>query len=291
LQPDTTIARWPFWAPTPDASVELALDMAGLKPGEHLLDLGCGDGRVLEAAVKRGATALGYEADAQRAAVARERLAPLNGAAKVEVADFHTAPMAADVVFAFLSPATLFRLRHRFAAMPAGTRIISYAYGFVGWTTDKHSEGCFLYTMPPKPVARDFREGWEVGGLVVGGPPDRTVLVAFPFGARAGEVELEVSSTLRSFSQVYLGALSCDVDTNIPVDIRVTTGAEGSVKAGGIRVQGHEFMVVVVATGDQMQRRAVRPQDLDALRQALTDVKAGKREPASLLAESESTPA
>jgi hypothetical protein len=50
-------------------------------------------------------------------------------------------------------------------------------------------------------------------------------------------------------------------------------------------------MVVVVATGDQMQRRAVRPQDLDALRQALTDVKAGKREPASLLAESESTPA
>jgi SAM-dependent methyltransferase len=283
--PETKIARWPFWAPTPDASVELALDMAGIKPGERLLDLGCGDGRVLEAAVRRGATALGYEADALRAAMARERLAPLNGAAQVEVADFHTAPLQADVVFAFLSPATLFRLRNRFAALPAGTRIVTYGYGFVGWASDKHTEGCFLYTLPPRLNGSAFHEGWSAGGLVVGGPPDRTVLVAFPFGARGGKVEVEVSSELPSFSEVYLGAQACDFDTNIPVDIKVTTGAAGSLLTGGIRIQGHDFLVVVVATGDHMVRRSVKRQDVDTLRRELLEVQAGNLEPTALLAE------
>jgi hypothetical protein len=218
--------------------------------------------------------------------MARERLAPLNGAAQVEVANFHTAPLQADVIFAFLSPATLFRLRERFAALTAGTRIVTYGYGFVGWTADQLSDGCFLYTLPPKPNGSAFREGWEGAGLVVGGPHDRTVLVAFPFGARAGDLELEVSTTLGAFSQVYLGAPSCDIDTNIPIDIKVTTGPEGSLQLGGFRVQGHEFLVAVVGAGDELKRRHVKRQDFDAFRRALLEVKAGTRDPGDLLVES-----
>lgn len=40
---------------------EAALDLAGLKPGETIIDLGSGDGTVLLAAARRGATAIGYE--------------------------------------------------------------------------------------------------------------------------------------------------------------------------------------------------------------------------------------
>ncbi len=275
--------NWLFWAPTPDASIEHALDIAGIKPDERLLDLGCGDGRVLEAAVKRGATATGYEADALRAAMARERLAPLNGAARVEVADFHTALLDADVVFAFLSPAILFSLRDRLAAMPPATRIVTYGYGIIGWEVDELSEGCFLYTLPPKPTDSALLEGWQEPATVIGGPPGRTVLASLLFGARAGEVELEASPDLQPVADLYLGASQCDTDCNIPVDIKIATGQPGSTYVGEVRVQGREMLLVVVAAGEAMQRRQVSHEDLDELRKALVEVQAGKRDPTSLL--------
>src|SRR6185295_2133181 len=38
-----------------------ALDLLDLKPGEVMLELGSGDGRILRAAAERGITAIGYE--------------------------------------------------------------------------------------------------------------------------------------------------------------------------------------------------------------------------------------
>ena len=275
--------NWLFWAPTPDASIEHALDIAGVKSGDHLLDLGCGDGRVLEAAAERGATATGYEADALRAAMARERLAPLKGAVRVEVADLHTAPLDADVIFTFLSPAILFRLRDRLAAMPPATRIVTYGYGIIGWEADEISGGCFLYTLPPKPTDSAFYEGWHEAATVIGGPPGRTVLASLLFGAHAGEVELEASPGLRPVADFDLGANYCDADCNIPIDIKLTTGKLGSTHVGSVRVQGSDMLLVVVASGEAMQRKHVRLEDLTELRKDLAEVQAGKRDPATLL--------
>lgn len=47
--------------PTKKAYVEKALDMFALKPGETLLDLGSGDGRMLTAAALRKIHTVGYE--------------------------------------------------------------------------------------------------------------------------------------------------------------------------------------------------------------------------------------
>jgi len=47
--------------PTLKARVPEALDLAGLKAGDTLLELGSGDGRVLLAAAKRGINSVGYE--------------------------------------------------------------------------------------------------------------------------------------------------------------------------------------------------------------------------------------
>ena len=46
---------WPFWAPADTEAIERALDLAELGPGDRFVDLGCGDGRVLVAAARRGA--------------------------------------------------------------------------------------------------------------------------------------------------------------------------------------------------------------------------------------------
>ena len=49
------------WVPTPPEVVEAMLEMAKVKEGDKLVDLGSGDGRIAIAAAKRGAQAMGIE--------------------------------------------------------------------------------------------------------------------------------------------------------------------------------------------------------------------------------------
>jgi SAM-dependent methyltransferase len=49
------------YLPTLKPQVEEALDMLNLKPGQTLLELGCGDGVVMLAAARRGLKVVGYE--------------------------------------------------------------------------------------------------------------------------------------------------------------------------------------------------------------------------------------
>lgn len=49
------------YLPTLQPNVKVALELTGLKPGQTLLELGSGDGRVLLAAAKQGIFTVGYE--------------------------------------------------------------------------------------------------------------------------------------------------------------------------------------------------------------------------------------
>jgi 2-polyprenyl-3-methyl-5-hydroxy-6-metoxy-1,4-benzoquinol methylase len=60
-----------IWVPTPDAVVQRMLDMAELKPGEKVVDLGSGDGKIAIAAARRGAIARGIEYNPDMVAVSR----------------------------------------------------------------------------------------------------------------------------------------------------------------------------------------------------------------------------
>ena len=48
---------------TPDNVVSAMLDLAMVTPGDRLIDLGSGDGRIVIEAARRGAVALGVEID------------------------------------------------------------------------------------------------------------------------------------------------------------------------------------------------------------------------------------
>ena len=60
------------WVVTPQALVDTMLDMAVVQPGERLLDLGSGDGRVVISAAQRGLHAVGVELDAGLVAMSSE---------------------------------------------------------------------------------------------------------------------------------------------------------------------------------------------------------------------------
>ncbi|MFW5831886.1 MAG: SAM-dependent methyltransferase, partial [Prolixibacteraceae bacterium] len=60
------------YVPTPHDVVERMLDMAGVGPGDYVVDLGCGDGRIVIAAAKRGAYGHGIDLDPQRIKEARK---------------------------------------------------------------------------------------------------------------------------------------------------------------------------------------------------------------------------
>lgn len=116
---ERALAELPF-LPSPESVIIKALDMARLQPGERLVDLGCGDGRVLVVAAKRyGAYAVGVELNPLLAKLAaREcRFAGVWGSVDVVHGDlfsFDVSPF--DVVYVYPSPAVVRRLAFKLAA-------------------------------------------------------------------------------------------------------------------------------------------------------------------------------
>ncbi len=56
-----TVFFGPPYLPTLETNKQAALDLLALRPGQTMLELGCGDGRVLIAAAKQGVIVVGIE--------------------------------------------------------------------------------------------------------------------------------------------------------------------------------------------------------------------------------------
>jgi SAM-dependent methyltransferase len=140
----------PFW-PTPEPLVERMLDLAGVGPGDHLIDLGCGDGRVVLAAARRGASALGVDIDSERIAeaeaAAREAgLEHLVGFRREDL--FATRLDGASVVTLYLLPLPNRLLAGRLRAeLAPGSRVLSHAFAMRDWEPRAHEivDGRELY--------------------------------------------------------------------------------------------------------------------------------------------------
>mmetsp|Transcript_53380 Transcript_53380/g.169699 ORF Transcript_53380/g.169699 Transcript_53380/m.169699 type:complete len:180 (+) Transcript_53380:49-588(+) len=111
----------PFVA-SPDAAIHEIFVRVGLTREDVVLDLGCGDGRLLiEAAVTRGARGVGIDLDQELLQAGRERAEAMGVSQLVELgaADLMD-PLwswgAASVVVLYLLPATLERLGPRLEA-------------------------------------------------------------------------------------------------------------------------------------------------------------------------------
>src|SRR3954462_6157508 len=88
---------------TPMEIVERMLRMAEVKAGDHVIDLGSGDGRIVVEAAKRGASGLGVDLDASLVKLATEnaRKAGVADKAQFRVADIFETDLASATVVAF----------------------------------------------------------------------------------------------------------------------------------------------------------------------------------------------
>ena len=232
---------WPFWAATSDDRIGEALRLAGLRPGERLLDLGCGDGRVLlRAAEDFGAEVQGIELDPGLAETARFVLEAAGVKGTVQERDFESVPLEADVVFAFLSPATLQRLRPRLAALPSSSRVVTTGYPIPGWLPHDLGDRVYLYRLPPQvlPVDRDVR-GWVSAGALVSVSPDAPALVAVKFQSEGGPVTIEVAGNgLEGWLTTRVGIDVPAAGEEVVVDLRFEPAAAGLAAVGTLEVDG-----------------------------------------------------
>lgn len=130
----------PFWT-TPDAAVERMLDLAGCGPGDLLVDLGCGDGRICVAAARRGARAVGVDLDPARIAET-ETAARANGAEALISTRredlFQTRFDGATIVTLYLVPFVHNLLGPRLRAeLAPGSRVVAHCWPIADWTPDR----------------------------------------------------------------------------------------------------------------------------------------------------------
>ena len=130
---------------SPERAIERMLDIANLKPGETLYDLGCGDGRILIAAARRyRAKAVGIELSAQLAKLAAEEVkkAGVQDNVKVIHGDFMQTDLSkANVVTLYLATTANESLRPNLERyLKPSTRVVSYDYPIPGWKPKDTSE-------------------------------------------------------------------------------------------------------------------------------------------------------
>ena len=146
----------------PEQVVDKMLDMASLKPGETLYDLGCGDGRILIAAAhKYKIKAVGIEISRREAEKAAEnvRKHKLQNQVTVVHGNFmHTDLSSANVVTLYLATAANDTVRPNLERyLRPNTRVVSYDYPIPGWKPLDTSESqghhgdthvIYLYEVP-----------------------------------------------------------------------------------------------------------------------------------------------
>ena len=133
------------YVPTPTVIVTQLLKLADLKPGEFIIDLGSGDGRIVTTAAKQyGARGMGVDIQGELVELANKnaREAGVGDRVKFVAQDLFTLNVSeANVVTLYLLPSTVTKLIPKFLEeLKPGTRIVSHDYSLAPWEHEKAEE-------------------------------------------------------------------------------------------------------------------------------------------------------
>ncbi|HWV53266.1 SAM-dependent methyltransferase [Pseudorhodoplanes sp.] len=156
-----------IYVPTPQEVVDRMLELAKVGPGDYMIDFGCGDGRMVVTAAKRGARGYGVDINPQRIKEANENAAKAGVTDKVEfkIANLFEQDLSkADVMAMYLLTDINLRLRPKILdTMRPGTRIVSHAFDMGDWKPEVHENvngrNVYFWIVPAKVGGK-----WQVDG-------------------------------------------------------------------------------------------------------------------------------
>lgn len=163
LQPAPQPQKLAPYVSSPQPLVSRMLELAGLKQGETVYDLGCGDGRILITAARDfGAKAVGVELSSVLARRSREQAEALGLSNLVSIIEGDLLAVDlkdADVVSLYLMTEANNQLRPKLEReLKPGARVVSLEFEIRGWkpvkvekhAAHRHNYKIFLYEMPAK---------------------------------------------------------------------------------------------------------------------------------------------
>jgi SAM-dependent methyltransferase len=147
-----------IFVPTRELVIEAMLNAAKVGPNDVVYDLGCGDGRIVVAAAKRGARAVGIDIDPERIKEANANAVKNGVTDRVQFRQedlFEADIREATVVTLYLLPSLNVKLRPRLMdQLKPGTRIVSHDFDMGDWAPEEtisvDGKTVYLWTIPKK---------------------------------------------------------------------------------------------------------------------------------------------
>jgi SAM-dependent methyltransferase len=137
---DTPALDVPY-VPTPQAVVDRMIQLGNVDAKDVVYDLGCGDGRLVITAAKKGARGLGVDLNPERIAEANAnaKKAGVTNRVQFRVANlFETDVSPASVVTLYLLPQVNLKLRPQlWKQLKVGTRVVSHAFDMGDWAPEQ----------------------------------------------------------------------------------------------------------------------------------------------------------
>ncbi len=153
------------YVPSPQFVVDRMLDLARVGPGDFVIDLGSGDGRIPVTAARRGARGFGVDIDSDlvERATGNAQKAGVTDRVSFRVQDLFETPLReATVLSLYLPVAVNVKLRPRMLdELRPGTRIVAHQFGLGDWDADfsetLNHRTIYLWLVPAK-----VEGTWEV---------------------------------------------------------------------------------------------------------------------------------
>ncbi len=138
------------YLPTLNPQARVAIELINLKPGDTMLELGCGDGKILALIAKSGVYAVGYELNPILVVIARLRTWRYRKYARVIWGDFWRKQWPdADGIFVFILQKHMEKLNKKIIQWHDGKskrlKLVSFAFKVPDMEPVKYSKGVYLY--------------------------------------------------------------------------------------------------------------------------------------------------
>jgi precorrin-6B methylase 2 len=133
------------YVPTPQRTVDAMLAIAQVKPGDVLIDLGSGDGRIaITAAKKYGIRAIGIEIIPELVRESEKSAREMGVTDRVQFINgdvFGQDLRQASIVTVFMTPGVNLRLRPKLLKeLKPGTRVVSHSFNMGNWAPSKTAQ-------------------------------------------------------------------------------------------------------------------------------------------------------